>query len=175
VSSPPSAIPEFRRVFEDELEYVWTTLRRLGIRTADLPDVTQEVMLTVNGILSDYDPSRPLRPWLFGIAYRVALRHRAKAHVRREVLGEVEERIEPTRPDDDLQHAEDRALARAALETIEVEKRAVLVMTDVEGLAVPDVAQALGIPLNTAYSRLRRGREAFAEAVRTMRPQEDWT
>ena len=161
--------PDFRTLCEAELPYVWSTLRRLGVREADRPDVAQEVFLVVHDILPDYDPARPLRPWLFGIAYRVALRANARAHHRRERYGvEVEAESRAPAPDESLAQAQDRALVRAAIEHIEVRRRAVFILCDLDGHSVPDAAAALSIPLNTAYSRLRRAREEFGAAVRSL-------
>ncbi len=170
-SATPDA-PDFRAICEAELPYVWSTLRRLGVREADRPDVAQEVFLVVHDILPDYDRARPLRPWLFGIAYRVALRANARAHHRRERYGvEVEPAAPTPGPDESLSQAQDRALVRAAVEQIEVRRRAVFILCDLDGHTVPDAATALSIPMNTAYSRLRRAREEFAVAVRALREE----
>ena len=68
----------FRQIYEAELGYVYTSLRRLGVKVRHLEDLTHDVFLVVHRKLDDYDSSRPLRPWLFGIAYRVALDHKRK-------------------------------------------------------------------------------------------------
>ena len=161
--------PTFREVFEQELPFVYNSLRRMGIRAADLPDVTQEVFATVASVLADYDPTRPLRPWLFGIAYRVGLRYADVAHRRREVPAEVPE-VPDSTPGADvaIERREARDLARAALETIEPNRRAVLVLSHLEGLSAPEIAEALQIPVNTAYSRLNRARQEFADAARRL-------
>ena len=53
-----------------------------------------------------------------------------------------------------------------ALETLDLERRAVIVMHDWDGEPMPEVARALGIPLNTAYSRLRLARQDLGVAVK---------
>jgi RNA polymerase sigma-70 factor (ECF subfamily) len=161
--------PSFREIFERELPFVYNSLRRLGIRSADLPDATQEVFATVSAVLGDYDPSRPLRPWLFGIAYRVGMRWLDVAHRRREVPSEI-----PEAPDSSpnaeaaVERNEARDLARIALSKVEPSRRAVLILSHFEGLSVPEIASALQIPVNTAYSRLHRAREEFSEAARKL-------
>ena len=52
------------------------------------------------------------------------------------------------------------------LAALELDRRAVFVMHDIDGHVMPDIATALGIPLNTAYSRLRLARADFAVAVK---------
>jgi RNA polymerase sigma-70 factor (ECF subfamily) len=169
VAAPAPAAPQFREVFERELSFVYNSLRRLGIRTSDLPDATQEVFATVAGVLPDYDPSRPLRPWLFGIAYRVGMRWLGVAHRRREVPSEIPEAPDsaPT-ADAAIERNEARDLARLALQKVEPSRRAVLILSHFEGMSVPDIADALQIPVNTAYSRLNRARLEFSEAARKL-------
>lgn len=163
------ARPSFREIFERELGFVYNTLRRLGIRSADLPDATQEVFATVAGVLSDYDPTRPLRPWLFGIAYRVGMRYLGVAHRRREVPSDI-----PEAPDSSpgaeavVERSQARDLARLALSKVEPSRRAVLVLSHFEGMSVPEIASTLQIPVNTAYSRLHRARQEFSEAAQKL-------
>ena len=165
--SPEPATPSFREIFDRELVFVYNALRRLGIRTADLPDVTQEVFTTVSAVLGDYDPTRPLRPWLFGIAYRVGLRYLDVAHRRREVPSEIPEAPDSAPGADAVvERNEARDLARYALSKVEPSRRAVLILAHFDGLSVPEIASALDIPVNTAYSRLHRARQEFSEAAR---------
>lgn len=169
-SSPEvPAIPTFQQVFAAESVYVYNTLRRLGVRYDDLPDMTQEVFLTVASILEDYDPERPMRPWLFGIAYRVAMRHLDRAYHRRELTIEPPERAaEAPNPEALLGQEQTRARVHEALMQIEPNQRAILLLTHREGLTVPEASKVLDIPLNTGYSRLGRAREAFAAAARRL-------
>lgn len=77
---------DFRKLFDAEVAYVWKTLRRLGVRPSDIDDVSSEVWLVVHRRLDGYDSSKPIRPWLFGIAFRVAAAERRMARHRSEVL-----------------------------------------------------------------------------------------
>jgi RNA polymerase sigma-70 factor, ECF subfamily len=157
-------------IFDDHFDYVWNTLRRLGVRDVDLEDLSHEVFLKVHSRLDDYDVARPMRPWLFGFAYRVAADHRRLARHRLEVLGAPVEAVDPVRPPDErIEADEERVLVNAALAQMTFERRAVLVLHDVEELPVPAIAEELGIPVNTAYSRLRLAREELAVAVKKLR------
>lgn len=162
--------PSLRAVFDTEHGYVWNTLRRLGVREADLRDQCQEVFMVIHGLLPDYDPARPLRPWLFGIAYRIALRYRALARHRRESFEEAPDHPDTApRADEQVEAAERRALVLEAIASIDLQKRAVFVMSEIDGATMPEIAEALAIPLNTAYSRLRLAREEFAVAIHRIR------
>jgi RNA polymerase sigma-70 factor (ECF subfamily) len=51
-------------------------------------------------------------------------------------------------------------------------KRDVFVLAQLEEMTVPEIAEAIGIPLNTAYSRLRSARQEFNEAFASYYPQQ---
>jgi RNA polymerase sigma-70 factor (ECF subfamily) len=162
--------PDLAAVFDEHFDYVWNALRRLGVRQSDLEDVAQEVFLRLHKRLDDYDSTRPMRPWIFGFAYRVASDHKRLARHRVEVMGSTLEPADPARrADERLEANEQRALVEAALEAVELERRAVLVMHDLDEIPIPAVARELGIPVNTAYSRLRLAREDFVAALTRFR------
>ena len=95
-------------------------------------------------------PSRPLRPFLFGISFRIASAYERKR--RREVaFGVVEVGDAGPGPDDALQSKQARALVLAALERIPLPRRAVLVMHDIDDVPVSQVAS---IARHTALHRL---------------------
>jgi RNA polymerase sigma-70 factor (ECF subfamily) len=159
----------FRAVFDGHFDYVWCSLRRCGVREADLEDLAHEVFLRVHRQLGDYDATRPLRPWIFGFVFRVASDHRRLARHRREVPGEAPDLVDPEpAPDERLMAQDRRALVAAALDALDLEHRAIFVASEIEGHAVREVADALEIPLGTAFSRLRVAREKFAAAVRRL-------
>ena len=162
--------PTFRAVFESELSFVWNSLRRFGVTDRDLEDVAHEVFVVVDRRLDEYDPARPLRPWLFAIAFRCASDYRRLARHRHETLVDQEvERVDSANPVDDILVAtQEKNLARRALLAVPEDCRAVLVLHDFEEASMHDVAAALGVPLKTAYSRLRIGREELIAAARRM-------
>lgn len=157
----------FRVLFEAEFSYVFHSLRRLGVREADQEDLTHDVFVIAYRRLPELDTTRSLRPWLFGIAFRVASDYRRRARHLREVADadEVEPVDQTPLADRQLAGEQTRQLVLDALDNLDLDRRAVLVMHDIDGYAIPKVAQALSIPLNTAYSRLRLAREQFKAAV----------
>ncbi len=165
-------VPDLATVFKAEGHYVWNTFRRLGVRDADLKDLTQEFFLSLHRLLSSYDPSRPIRPWLFTIAYRMALRHIERTK-REHLVGELDTAVDIADPKVDLDRhvtvLEDRDLVLRALESVPIERRAVFVLADIDEVAVPEIALQFEIPLNTAYSRLRLARQDFRQAVQRLR------
>src|SRR5260370_36969685 len=85
--SPRSARPplDMGAVFDQNFDYLWNALRRLGVRESDLEDLVHCVLLRIHLRSADSEPSRPLRPWLFGFAYRIAADYRRLARHRVEV------------------------------------------------------------------------------------------
>lgn len=159
--------PGLADVFSSELDYVLRSLRRLGVPPRDVEDVAHDVFVVVQRELARFDASRPLRPWLFGIAYRVASDHRRLARNAREIpTADLPENVDDAASAEaELERAQERALVLKALAGVEMGRRAVLVMHDLDGHSVPDIARELGLPLNTAYSRLRLARAELRDAV----------
>jgi RNA polymerase sigma-70 factor, ECF subfamily len=159
----------FRAVFEHEFDYVWASLRRLGVWAADREDVAQDVFVRVHRHLHEYDRSRPIRPWLFAFATRCASDWRRQARHRVEVLGLSRE---PPRsaPTEELppSRADDVDLVTRALECVDADRRAVFILHELDECPMAEIVRAFGIPLFTGYSRLRVARKEFSEAVRRL-------
>ena len=153
---------EFRSMFEAEYPFVCGVLRRAGVRHADVEDAAHEVFLVLLRRIKDYDRSKPLRPWLVGIAVRVAADQRRLARHTRELLTDAaDDNAAPStiaRFDRQL----DRKRAWQILEPLPDERRAVYVLHELLGFSMPEVAEQLGIPLNTGYTRLRLARADLA-------------
>lgn len=149
----------FESLYHQEFPYVVRSLRRLGVGPADLPDLCHEVFLAVFQKLNSYDPSRPVRPWLFGFAFRAASEARGRTHRRRETSDDaLAEHPSLSDPHSSAESNLARTLVLEALSTLPEERRAVFILHDLDGCSAPDIASSLGIPLNTVYSRLRVGR-----------------
>ena len=170
--APPFVVPDFRVLFETQFSYVWNVLKRLGVAERDLEDLAQQVFLQVHGQLAKFDGRRPMRPWLFSFAYHAASNYRSLSRHRVELSIVAPERAD-SRPgaDEQLITRQELELAEQALARVAIERRAVLLLHEVEGHSIPEVAETLGIPLNTAYSRLRLARQEYETALRRLRAQ----
>jgi RNA polymerase sigma-70 factor, ECF subfamily len=166
----PAHPPELEELFATHSRYVWNTLRRLGVHTSDLEDLTHDVFMQIHSNLSVYDPTRPMKPWLFGFAFRVASQHWRRTQRRREAPLYPGEAVDPgALPDTRLAAEQDRQLVLAAMDGIDIERRAVFVLYEIDGEPMDEIARSLSIPANTAYSRLRVARAEFAAAVKRLR------
>jgi RNA polymerase sigma-70 factor, ECF subfamily len=173
IREPRNARPteaDFRALYDRESAFMWKTLRHLGVATADLEDVCAEVFVSVHRHLAEYDPTRPMRAWLFGFAAHAAADHRKAVRRRRIVL---DDSVEPSdtmpSPEELYEGAERKQWVHAALDAMDFDRRAVFVAAEIDGLSMPEIVATLGIPLNTGYSRLRLAREDFTSAVRRLR------
>lgn len=156
----------FCAIFQAELPYVVNSLRRLGVPRVDVDDLAHEVFLAVYRRLDGYDETRPLRPWLFGIAFRVASDYRRLARHRREETRAEVEAVDPSSmPDEELAKRQAQAIVLLVLDTMPMDRRVVFIMHDIDGHPASEIAEALSIPINTAYSRLRLARADFAQGL----------
>lgn len=159
-------------VYTREFDWVWHTLRRLGIAHRNLPDVTHDVFVVVHQRAFTYDPSRPLRPWLFGVAYRVARDHLSLGRNHNESVCEA---IEMTDSAPSQEHHVAQSQARevviAALRSLDMEHRAVFLLHDLEEQPMREISDTLAVPAKTLYARLKVAREQFSAAVRRLRAQ----
>jgi RNA polymerase sigma-70 factor (ECF subfamily) len=162
---------DFRAVYDAHFDFVWRSLRRLGVREADALDVTQRVFLLAHAKLSEFAGRSLLSTWLFGICRNLANDYRRSAPIRREVFTAIEEMDQllsryAARPES---HQSDRAeLAEALLDGLPAAQREVFVLFELEELSGDEIAQLLELPVGTVRSRLRLAREALSDQVRRL-------
>jgi RNA polymerase sigma-70 factor (ECF subfamily) len=131
----------------------------------DAEDLAHEVFLVLHKELHKYDPGRPIRPWLFAFCFRVASHYRRKA--RREVIDEATPELEDTTEGADalVDRERRRQLVLLALDALDLDRRAVFVLHELDGVTCEQIARTLEIPVGTVYSRLRTARQEFAAKV----------
>lgn len=157
----------FDAVVAEHGPYVWRVLRRLGVRTADVEDVWQETFIVVHRKLGGFEGRAQLRTWLSAIALRVASDYRSRAYRRREQPTEdLPETGAAASQAEGLLDQERRALLDRLMAELKPEQRDVVVLYEFAELPMQEVAEALGCPLQTAYSRLHAGRKALEQAAR---------
>jgi RNA polymerase sigma-70 factor, ECF subfamily len=160
-------LDSFRETYEKEFGYVWNVLRRFGVRQSELEDAAHELFVVLYRQFYKYDPSRPLRPWLAGIAFRVASDFRRKAYRQREqATADTHEFQSTYDADKTVEEKRRKEALYHALSEVDEDRRVIIMLHDLEGYAMPVVAEALEVPLNTCYSRLRLGRQDLARLLK---------
>ncbi len=144
---------------------------------AGIDDATQDVFLVVHRRLQDFDGRTPLRSWLIGIARKVAARHRDRARRRSQRLELLDDGTQlhdegSVGPHSGAIRVEAAAFVESFLAGLPPKLRGVFQLCEVEGMSAPEVSDALGIPVNTVYSRLRLARERFEAGLVRRRHRE---
>ncbi|HWZ93337.1 MAG TPA: sigma-70 family RNA polymerase sigma factor [Polyangiaceae bacterium] len=161
-------VARLRAMIDQHFDTVWRSLRRLGVPEAGTDDSAQQVFVVAARRLDEIEVGTE-RGYLLGIALRVASDARRAAARRREVPMDATAAAAsplvapPAQPDEVLEHK--RALARlaAALDQVTDELREAFVLFELEELTAPEVAKALGVPIGTVASRVRRAREQLRQ------------
>lgn len=170
-------LPSFESLYDRYFAYIWRSVQCLGVPASQTDDVVQEVFVVAHRKLGAFEGRSSLRTWLYGIALRCARVHRRKRkrHERDEALdAEGIAHDESGRPDQRAESAEAVRILRVILERLDDDQREVFVLAELEELSAPEIAEILGVKLNTVYSRLRLAREAFAKAAARHRAQDGW-
>jgi RNA polymerase sigma-70 factor (ECF subfamily) len=163
------------QAFEQHFSMVWRSLRRLGVPDVALDDASQDVFLVLHRRWADFQRQSSLRTWIYGILMRVAGDYTKRARRERARYSPEIPELESSAdaPDHLYQQREAAIVLRLALEQLEEKERQMLVLIDLEERSVVEASEALGINLNTAYSRLRRARQSFEKALRTAQAKRD--
>jgi RNA polymerase sigma-70 factor, ECF subfamily len=162
--APAAAEPlDFDEIYTQHFEFACRSLRLLGVEVDALEDAAQDVFGVVARRLGDFEQSASVTTWLFAIVQRVAANHRRTRRRKRD-------RLEPLRdpplaaeqgPDAHADAARAAHLIQVFAAALDEERRAVLVLGVLERVPVRELADSLGVPLFTVYSRIRSVRDAL--------------
>lgn len=158
--SPVNALT-FEQVYADHARFVHRVLRGMGIPDAQVDDALQDVFVVVHQRLHEFDARARVTTWLFQIALRVAKGYRRKQRRARDHTPTMEMASALGSPHDEVESSQAARRLHALLDGLDDEKRAVLILADLEDLTAPEIAELTGTPLNTVYTRLRRARAAL--------------
>ena len=149
-------------------DFVFRALGRFGVADPDLTDMAHEVFVVAIRRADQLRSVEQAKPWLYGIARRVAAAYRRRAHRRYEQASDTIERVsisDGSSPEDQAAISEARATLVRILERMSLDQRAAFVMFELEGMTGAEIATAIGVPVQTVFSRLRRARAIFEREV----------
>ena len=162
-------LPPFHEIYNDHFDFVWRTARRLGVPEATAEDVVQDAFLVLHRRLAEYDGRVPLKRWLYGVVVRVVADHRRR-YRRKDAPcvphtsdsdGNMTIASSIPPPFAEVEQQERVRLLHALLAELDEDKRDVLVLSELEELTVPEIAEILSANVNTIYTRLRTARRDF--------------
>ena len=164
------------QIYEQHFDFVWRSLRRLGVAPTDLEDAAQDVFVVVHRRIGDFEHRSTLKSWIFGIALRIAKVYRHKTARQRTGVPADEALLVCTRasPEQARVRVQAAEQVQLLLDELDDDKRAVFILAELEQLPAAEIAVALGIPANTVYSRLRLARAAFEAGLRRVRAKDEW-
>ena len=170
---------DFDVVYEEQVEFVWRTARRMGVCAADADDVAQDVFVIVHRRLAEFAVRAQIKTWVFKILVHV-VRHYWRTHQRKpgDRAGEDVTRMQNLAADREscptisLERVEAMRIVDQLLATLDEDKREVFVLAEIEQMTGLEIAEIVEANPNTVASRLRAARRDFEKALVRFRAQE---
>ncbi len=166
--------PSFEQVYDEHVEFVWRSARRLGVGDAAVDDVVQHVFLVVHRRLAEFEGRSSMKTWLFSILLHVVREHRRST--RRKSPHATGAPVDPDTlasafdgPEEAFERVEASETIDRLLDTLEGDKRVVFVMAELEQMTANEIAEATGLEPKAVYSRLRAARTDFERAAAKLR------
>jgi RNA polymerase sigma factor (sigma-70 family) len=154
--------PDLRRYFA-----------RIGLPWGDIDDLVQLTFIDLIRAAPRFDPRYSARAWLFGIATTIARRHRrtlARTAARIAAWAGFADANGPRTPADLYERDEQVRRFERALARLSAKKRETFVLVTLQGLSSEEASSALGIPVNTVWTRLHHARLELASVLREEGP-----
>lgn len=178
-NSSVSAQSSFVELYREHFRYVWKSARRLGVRLAEADDVVQETFLTIHRLLPSYEDRGSERAWLFSVLFRIVQGHH-RANRRKSELTDEGANVDTLAgslecgPDRTAEANETARVLEAILDSLDPERRAALVLAEIEGRTMAEIGEILAINPNTVASRVRSARAHLEAAMARHRAQDSW-
>jgi RNA polymerase sigma-70 factor (ECF subfamily) len=165
------AIPSFQELCTRYFEFVWKCARAFGAKSDEIDDIVQDVFLVVQKRHGDLKEEQLARSWIYGITRRVVSTHRRR---RREhdarTAADIDALSSPEQsPLAAAEHKLEVRVLLTLLDGLDEHKREVFVLSEILEMSGREIAETIGVPMNTVYSRLRAAREEFDAAAQRQR------
>jgi RNA polymerase sigma factor (sigma-70 family) len=164
---------DFRAVYRAHYGFVWHALHRFGVAPPVVDDAVQDVFVVAYRRRASYRGPSP-RPWLYGIARRIASNYRRSTRRR---IQRDQALPRSTRPPVDDGTRETLEGLERYLAGLRSEDRELFVLSELEGMTGPELAAVTGRNVQTLYTRVRKLKLELGEhvggleRVRSERPQ----
>lgn len=162
----------FRALAERHYTTVYRLCRSILHHSEDAEDATQEVFVRVYEALAQYAGRGAFGAWLRRLTVnhclnrmQTAANRAAKHAYSLDLLAETLPASSEDDPEERILRAEERARVQNALEYLPPQQRAALALRLLDGLSYEEIADLMGVPVNSVRSWLHRGRTRLREAL----------
>jgi RNA polymerase sigma-70 factor, ECF subfamily len=166
LAEPERCSLSFDDVYDAHFDFVWRSLRLLGIPNEHVEDAIQDTFSVVSRQLPAFEGRSALRTWIFAILHRVAANYRRTRRRKYNQLAALPD-IAGGDPGPaahaeaiEMAHIVERFCAELA-----PERRALFVLSVLEELPAAEVAATLGLPVAKVYSRVHALREGLRSVL----------
>jgi RNA polymerase sigma-70 factor (ECF subfamily) len=170
-----AAMADLRKLYSERADFVRRVIIRLGGPRADVDDLVHDVFLIALRKRDSFEGRAAPTTWLYSVAVKVVAGARRRARIRQ--LFGLEDAYEPTEretPASVFEHREASRIVYRLLDRIGEKKRTVFILFELEGLSGEEIAEAVGCPLKTVWTRLFHARREFAELLGKTSEREGW-
>lgn len=159
------ARPTFEEVYEAHHGFVFRSALRLGVDDASVDDAVHDVFLVAHRRLDEFEGRSSMRTWLFAITLRIAQRYR-RTRMRKERREDAYATANPDEVSNAYARTEAAQTLHRLLAILDDKKRTVFILSELEGMTAPEIAEAFDLEVPTVYSRLRAARQELERAVK---------
>ena len=166
-----------RQMVEHHFDFIWRSLRGLGVPPASADDAAQQVFLIASQKLDKVAVGSE-RGFLFSTARGIAANFRRGQRRNPEVTDDLALAVRhdaAPNPEQAASSNQAKAWLEQFLEGLPPDLRTVFVLYELEGLTTTEIADLSEIPVGTVASKLRRARESFQDAIKRFRAREERT
>lgn len=151
----------YRRLLTAVAPWLRGVVRRVLGHAADTEDAVQDILLTLHSVRHTYDPARPFRPWLAGIArHRLADRLRARGRILANELP-LPDDFDPPAPEAQPLAGIDRRALRAGLEALPAGQRQAITLLKLQDMSLREASAASGQSIAALKVATHRGLKAL--------------
>jgi RNA polymerase sigma-70 factor, ECF subfamily len=147
----------FAEVYQRHFQFVWRSLRLLGVPPEHLEDAAQDTFAVVARQLAEFEGRSSLSTWIFAIGQRIAANYRRTQRRKVAPLRPLDGPFACKQPAPDV--AAEAAQAADAIHrfaaNLDDARRGLFILALLEAVPVPEIAAAEGVSVNTVYSRVR--------------------
>lgn len=158
----------YGRLYSETIKEVYQTVRFLTREASETDDIVQDIYLAMFRSFPRYDPARPFRPWLMGIAMRQIRNHRRKRWKQLRIVKKAEE-MKQTAENDFAGDVADR-LSRLPLaqsvEKLSYRLKQVVILHYFHEYTQEEISLILDIPIGTVKSRIHAALQALRRKQR---------